>query len=184
MIIGYVSADCPFASRDAQKRLLQESGCYVITTGSFSKSGSAFLQFIARQKAGAHIAVAQMDCIVSSWRHLRDIVMQVQNRNCTLVSLKEPWINTSAGRGTLMLEMLGGLEELEKRFIHQRMSSGRHKAMSAGCRMGRPSKLTQQQFEAVAEARAKGRTLREIAQEYNVSISMISRLLKKVPRKS
>ncbi|WP_228142346.1 helix-turn-helix domain-containing protein [Acetobacter ascendens] len=50
--------------------------------------------------------------------------------------------------------------------------------------MGRPSKLTQQQFEAVAEARAKGRTLREIAQEYNVSISMFSRLLKKVPRKS
>ncbi|MEW9297128.1 recombinase family protein [Acetobacter oryzifermentans] len=184
MMIGYVSADCPFVSRDEQKKVLEDAGCRVIFTGSFSKTGSCFLQFVARQKAGMRIAVVQMDCIVSGWRHLRDIIMQVQHKHCTLVSVKEPWINTSAGRGALMLEVLCGLEELEKRFIHQRMSSGRHKAISAGCRMGRPSKLTQQQLEAVAQARAKGHTLREIAQEYDVSISMISRLLKKLPRKS
>lgn len=184
MMIGYVSADCPFVSRDEQKRILEETGCKVIFYGTFSKDGTFFLQFVARQKPGIRIAVVQMDCIVSSWRHLRDIILQVQNKGCTLVSVKEPWINTSAGRGTLMLEMLGGLEELEKRFIRQRMSTGRHRAMSAGCRMGRPTKLTSQQFEAVAQARAKGQTLREIAEEHNVSISMISRLLKKMPRKS
>ena len=184
MSIGYVSADCPFVSRDEQKRILEESGCQFIFTGSFSKNGSSFLHFVARQKMGAHIAVAQMDCIVSSWRHLRDIILQVQKQECTLVSLKEPWVNTCAKHGALMLEVLGGLEKLEKRFIRQRMSTGRHKAMSAGCRMGRPSKLTQQQYEAVAQARAKGCTLREIAEEYDVSISMISRLLKKIPRQS
>lgn len=183
MVIGYVSADCPFVGRDEQRKLLEESGCNIIFTGSFSKEGSHFLQFVARQKGDARIAVVQMDCIVSSWRHLRDIIMQVQNKKCTLISLKEPWINTSAERGTLMLEILCGLEELEKRFIHQRMSTGRHKAISAGCRMGRPSKLTQQQCEAVAQARVNGCTLSEIADEYKVSISMISRLLKKMPRK-
>ena len=93
-------------------------------------------------------------------------------------------MNTCAKHGPLMLDVLSGLEKLEKRFIRQRMSTGRHKAMSAGCRMGRPSKLTQQQYEAVAQARAQGCTLREIAEEYDVSISMISRLLKKIPRQS
>ncbi|MGX7346301.1 recombinase family protein [Acetobacter pasteurianus] len=184
MSIGYVSADCPFVKQDEQKKILEESGCQVIFTGSFSKNGSSFLQFVARQKVGTHIAVAQMDCIVSSWRHLRDIILHVQNQNCALISVKEPWVNTRAERSTLMLEILDGLEELEKRFIRQRMSTGRHKAMSAGYRMGRPCKLTQLQHEAVAQARARGHTLREIAKEYNVSISMISRLLKKIPRKS
>lgn len=184
MSIGYVSADCPFVSRDEQKRILEESGYQFIFTGAFSKNGASFLQFVARQKLGTQITVVQMDCIVSSWRHLRDIILQVQKQECTLVSLKEPWVNTCAKHGTLMLDVLAGLEKLEKRFIRQRMSTGRHRAMSAGCRMGRPSKLTQQQYEAVAQARAKGYTLREIAEEYDVSISMISRLLKKIPRQS
>lgn len=180
MVVGYISADCPFISKKEQVKKLEEFGCESIIVKSFAKTGLPFVQFVAQLKAGSTIVVARMDCIVSSWRHLRNIIMQVQQKNCTLTSLDEPWANTTAERGILMLEVLIGIEDLEKRFIRHRMSCGRQKAISAGCRIGRPRKLTQQHFQAMAQARAKGLTLREIAQQHNVSISMVSRILQKL----
>jgi DNA invertase Pin-like site-specific DNA recombinase len=77
-----------------------------------------------------------------------------------------------------MLTVLGGLAELERELIGARTTEGRQRAVANGVKLGRRSKLTPHQVKEAIRRWDRGEgTLREIARSYNVSHSMISRLL-------
>jgi DNA invertase Pin-like site-specific DNA recombinase len=71
---------------------------------------------------------------------------------------------------------LGGLAEFERDLIRARTSEGRARAREQGVRLGRKPKLTPHQQREANKRRERGEPVREIARNFNVSHSAISRL--------
>jgi DNA invertase Pin-like site-specific DNA recombinase len=70
----------------------------------------------------------------------------------------------------------GGLADVERDLICARTAEGRSRATARGQHMGRPPKLTDAQKAEARRRRAKGATLKELAQRYNVGSATTSRL--------
>jgi DNA invertase Pin-like site-specific DNA recombinase len=77
-----------------------------------------------------------------------------------------------------MLTVLsGGLAEFDRDLIRARTSEGRERATARGVKTGRKTKLTDhQRREAIRRRDKLGEPVHEIARNYNVSHSTISRL--------
>ncbi len=76
-----------------------------------------------------------------------------------------------------MLTILGGLAEFERDLIRKRTSEGRERAKARGVKLGRKPKLTQHQRQEAITRRDKGEeSLTDIARNYNVWHTIISRL--------
>jgi len=84
--------------------------------------------------------------------------------------LGDPWADTT-------ITVLGGLAEFERHLILSRINEGRQRAMANGIKFGRMRKLTKHQRDEALALRNAGEPLVDIAKSYNVSHSMISRLL-------
>jgi len=83
----------------------------------------------------------------------------------------------TAPHGRLMLTVLGGLAEFERKLIRARPSEGRARAVANGVRLGRKPTLTpHKRREAIRRVTAEKATLGETARRYNVSRGTISRL--------
>jgi DNA invertase Pin-like site-specific DNA recombinase len=75
-----------------------------------------------------------------------------------------------------MLTVLGGLAEFERDLIRARTGEGRARAMARGVKMGRKPKMTPHQMKEALRRREAGEPMRDIAKDFNVSHSTISRL--------
>jgi DNA invertase Pin-like site-specific DNA recombinase len=75
-----------------------------------------------------------------------------------------------------MLTVLGGLAEFERDLIRTRTGEGRIRAKARGVKMGRKPKMTPHQMKEALRRRDAGEPMRDIAKDFNVSHSTISRL--------
>jgi DNA invertase Pin-like site-specific DNA recombinase len=75
-----------------------------------------------------------------------------------------------------MLTVLGGLVEFERDPIRIRTVEGRARAKARGVKMGRKPKMTPHQTKEALRRRDAGEPMRDIAKDFNVSHSTISRL--------
>jgi len=91
-------------------------------------------------------------------------------------SLGDPWADTTAPHGKLMITVLGGLAEFERHLILSRTNEGRIRAKANGVKFGRKHKLTKHQREEALARKQAGETLMDIAKTYNVSHMTISSL--------
>jgi Resolvase, N terminal domain len=57
----------------------------------------------------------------------------------------DAWADTTTAHGRLMLTVLGGLAEFERKLIKARTGEGRARAQARGVHVGRPPKLTAHQ---------------------------------------
>jgi DNA invertase Pin-like site-specific DNA recombinase len=91
--------------------------------------------------------------------------------------LGDAWADTTTSHGRLMLTVLGGLAEFERDLIRTRTGEGRERAKARGVKLGRKPKLTvHQRQEAIKRRAIDGEPTRDIARNYNVHNSTISRL--------
>ena len=76
-----------------------------------------------------------------------------------------------------MLTVLGGLAEFERKLIRARTTEGGRRAVARGMKLGGRPKLTPHQMTEALRRRDRGdESVREIARNYNVRHSTISRL--------
>ena len=85
-------------------------------------------------------------------------------------------LDTGSAQGRLLSTLLTAIAEFERELIRERTGEGRKRAMANGVKFGRKVKLTDYQRQQAIKRRASGETLSEIAKDYAVSVSMISRL--------
>jgi DNA invertase Pin-like site-specific DNA recombinase len=91
-------------------------------------------------------------------------------------SLGYTWADTTSLHGRLMLTVLGRLTEFERELIRARTTEGRIRATARGVKPGRKPKLTPHQQKEVIKRRDAVEAVTDIARNYNVSHSTISRL--------
>jgi len=125
---------------------------------------------------GDVVTVTRIDRLARSTFDLFAIVKQIVDAKAQFRSLAEPWADTGASTGRLMIAVLRGLADVERDLIRTRTAEGRIRATKRGQRMGRKPKLTEAQQKEARKRRAEGATLAELARSYNVGKSKISRL--------
>ncbi len=75
-----------------------------------------------------------------------------------------------------MLAVLGGLADVERDLIRTRTAEGRARARNAGVKMGRPTRITNIQRQEIKIRRLAGQPLKEIATDFGISLSTVSRI--------
>jgi DNA invertase Pin-like site-specific DNA recombinase len=72
-------------------------------------------------------------------------------------ALDDPWCDTTTPQGELILTVMGGLAEFERKLIRQRCEEGIQRAKAKGKQFGRPRVLDIGQRRKVAERYAAAR---------------------------
>jgi DNA invertase Pin-like site-specific DNA recombinase len=131
---------------------------------------------IEQLDAGDVLMVTRLDRLAQSTRDLLNILATITDKKAGFRSLGDTRADTTTPHGRIMLTVLGGLAEFERDLIRARTGEGRSREQKRGQHMGRPPKLTPAQKAEALRRRAEGATLAELARNYHVGKSTISRL--------
>ena len=180
MIYGYARVSTVGQTLAAQLEQLRKAGCSPIyrekVTGA-RPDRRELLKLLKAIAPGDVVTVTRIDRLARSTFDLFAIVKQIVDAKAQFRSLAEPWADTAASAGWLMIAVLGGLADVERDLIRTRTAEGRERAKARGVTLQRKPKLTTHQQQEARRRRDRGReTLADIARSYNVSHPTISRL--------
>jgi DNA invertase Pin-like site-specific DNA recombinase len=181
MRYGYARVSSSTQDYAAQVEALKAAGVERIFSEKASgKSTNARREFDKLMRAllpGDVVTVVKLDRLARSSRDLHNIIGELQERGCGFVSLGESWCDTTTDVGRLMLTIMGGIAEFERSLIRQRCDEGIARAKAKGTKFGRKAVLSASQRLRVAERRANGETMAELARAYDCSEPTIWRAL-------
>src|SRR6202047_4954600 len=179
MKYGYARVSSDGQSVDAQVRQLTKAGCKKVfrEVASGAKSDRVQLRRLLDQlDAGDVLTVTRLDRLARSTRDLLNTLATIAGKQAGFRSIGDTWADTTTPHGRLMLTVLGGLAEFERELIRARTGEGRARAVARGVKLGRKPKMTPHQMKEALRRREAGEPMRDIAKDFNVSHSTISRL--------
>ncbi len=182
-IYGYARASTDGQTLDAQVSALTAAGAarvFCATASGGKTDGRELARALDALESGDTLLVTRLDRLARSTRDLLNILDAIAKAGAGFRSLGDAWADTTTPHGRLMLTVLGGLAEFERELIRARTGEGRTRAKARGVHMGRPPKLTARQKREALKALADGAaTQADLARQFNVSQSTISRLAEK-----
>jgi DNA invertase Pin-like site-specific DNA recombinase len=121
------------------------------------------------------VLVWAFDRVARSVSHFVQVLDELSHLHIEFVSLREN-IDTGGPLGRAIVVIVGAIAELERNLIIERVKAGLRRARLEGRHIGRrPLELDE---DAIRRDRARGRSLRELAELYRVSRTTIDRVLK------
>ncbi|MGO9744275.1 MAG: recombinase family protein [Roseiarcus sp.] len=182
-IYGYARVDTDGPAFDAEVAALTAAGaaCVFRETASGAKTDRRELAKALRTlEAGDTLLVTRLDRLARSTRDLLDILDTIAKASAGFRSLGDAWADTTPPHGPVVSTVLGGLAEFERNLIRAGAGAGRERAKARGVPMGRPPKLSADQKGEALKALAEGAATRaDLARQFNLSQSTISRLAAK-----
>ena len=181
MKIGYARTSTldQTAGLDAQRRDLEAAGCEKLFEEQVSSVDKAKRVKLADAlefcREGDTLVVTKLDRLARSTQHLLSIVEGLEAKGVSLEIL-DMGIDTSNATGKLMLTMLGGIAEFERRIMLERQREGIAKAKAEGKYKGRQPTARAKAGE-MRRLSEEGRTRKEIAEELAVSERSVYRVL-------
>lgn len=120
------------------------------------------------------VVVWKFDRFARSVSHLLRALETFNALGVAFVSLSEQ-IDTSTPTGKMVFTVLGAVAELERSLIAERVRAGLRNARAKGKRLGRPRVVVD--ANRIADLKAQGRSVREIAGELGHSRSLVHKTL-------
>lgn len=125
---------------------------------------------------------AQHD-IVMAWdvsrlsRSLSELVKTLEDLHASGIDLylHQQAIDTTTPSGKAMFQMCGVFAEFERGILSERVKAGLNRARQQGKVLGRPVKVAN--FKQIIEDRSKGKTIRDLAVKYQLSVGKIHKIL-------
>ena len=117
------------------------------------------------------VLVWKFDRFARSLRQLVSALELFRNFGIGFVSATEA-IDTSLPSGELVFQIFGAIAQFERALIGERVRAGLAQARRAGKRIGRPAirTLTQEECTRLRREHLKGRSLRQLAKSYGVTL--------------
>lgn len=103
-------------------------------------------------------------------------VMKLDSIRVQVISVREPWLDTSGPVRSLLIGIFGWIAEQERAQVRARTVAGLDRARRQGVRIGRPPARVD--LARAAELRAQGLSYAQIARELRVGASTLHRLLR------
>ena len=163
MKIGYARVSTAAQNLDMQVSALADAGCEKIYTEKVSGVGDrtelkTALDFL---RDGDCLVVYKLDRLGRNMKDLLATIEQLQQRNVSLVSLRDN-IDTSSTTGKLIMHIFASLAEFERDLIKERSAEGRREAKKKGVRFGRPKQPKPEKANICAQLYRNGNSVSTI----------------------
>ena len=161
----------------AQQRGYDLVGEYTdrITGTKAKRPGLDDLLRAARRGCFDVVLVWASDRLARSVRHFLEVLDELNHLGIEYVSFREN-IDTGGPLGRAVVIIIGAIAELERNLIVERVRAGMRRAKLEGRQIGR--KPLDVDRDAVLRHRARGQSLTQIAQSFQISRASVSRLVK------
>jgi DNA invertase Pin-like site-specific DNA recombinase len=181
--IGYARVSSTDQDFDSQIERLKAAGCngriFAEKASGRSTNGRHELGKALRAlRPGDTLVTVKLDRLARSIRDLLHLLDTVKAAGARFRALDDPWCDTTTPQGELILTVMGGLAEFERKLIRQRCEEGIKRAKAKGTKFGRPSALDHSQRKKIAERYANGETMAALALEYECGEATIWRALR------
>jgi DNA invertase Pin-like site-specific DNA recombinase len=181
MRYGYARVSSKAQDYEAQVEALKAAGCERIfsekASGKSTDGRPEFGKLLKAVLPGDTIVVTKLDRLARSSRDLHNILHELMGLSCGFVSLGESWCDTTSDVGMLVMTIMGGIAEFERKLIRKRTEEGIERAKRKGTKFGRKARLDDGEKRKIAERYAKGETIEQLAEEYECGIATIWRSL-------
>jgi DNA invertase Pin-like site-specific DNA recombinase len=125
------------------------------------------------------VIFTKLDRLARSLQDLLNITSSFESKNVKFVVVEQN-LDTTTYQGRLLFQIIGAFSEFERNIIRERMENGRKKAEIVGTRSGKPCHRPKVKIDedGVKYKYKQGKSMHQIAKEYNVSITPIRRILR------
>jgi DNA invertase Pin-like site-specific DNA recombinase len=179
--IGYARVSATDQDFDGQIERLKEAGCHPIlsekASGKSTNGRHALERALQALGPGDTLVTVRLDRLARSIRDLLTTIDRIEAVGAHIKALEDPWLDTTTPHGELILTVMGGLHEFERKLIRARCEEGIKRAKARGKRFGRKPRLGLGEREKIAERYAKGETMKALAREYSVGEATVWRAL-------
>ncbi len=138
------------------------------------RPGLDALMLAARRREFDAVAVAALDRLGRSTRHLLNTLQEFEDLGIAFISLREGF-DTGTASGKLLMTVMAAIGEFERALIVERVNAGLRAARARGRELGRPRRLVD--VELARMLRAEGRPSKEIAALMGVKLRTLQRAL-------
>ncbi|WP_395146044.1 recombinase family protein (plasmid) [Moraxella atlantae] len=183
MKIGYARTSTLDQNLDLQLDALKNCGCekiYQEQISSVKDNRPQLENCLQALRAGDTLYIWRLDRLGRSLKDLINIVTQLQEMDCELVSIKES-IDTSTTSGKLTFHLFASLAEFERELIRERTQAGLLSARARGRMGGRPEKLKESEKKMIRQLMSdRQNSASKIAKQFGVSRATVYNVAKGV----
>jgi len=180
--IGYARVSAVDQDFNGQIDNLKAAGCDKIFSEKVSARSTngrhALQKALDALKPGDTLIVVRLDRLARSIRDLLGLLDEIKAAGAHIKALEDPWLDTTTPHGELILTIMGGMAEFERKLIRARCDEGIKRAKARGTVFGRRAALGHGEKRKIAERYAAGETIRQLADEYEVGVGTIHRALR------
>jgi DNA invertase Pin-like site-specific DNA recombinase len=127
----------------------------------------------ARRGEVRAVVVVALDRLDRSHLACMERVAELDRLGCAVISVREPWLDTSGPTRGLLVSIFGWVAEQERRTLIERTKAGLARARREGKTLGRPSVLLPRDVEKAKAMRAKGKTWTEVGAALGVNADTV-----------
>lgn len=183
MKVGYVRVSTPNQRLTAEVRALKKAGCTHIfrenLSGAFGNRPELNLM-LGELREEDVVTVWKLDRLARSTRELLEIVDLISKVGARFQSISEPWADTTAHAGKIIMTVFAGIAEFERDLGSERNKVRRADAKSRGVRFGRPRKMTADQRKLALRLIKEGESVREVARTFCVHHTTLYRIIEPI----
>lgn len=142
MKIGYARVSTHDQSLDRQIDALNAAGCeriYSEKVSAVKKDRTELSKIFDFIRAGDVIIVCEMSRLGRSLKDLIEIVEKIHAAGANIISLGEPWMDTTSVQGNLIFNIFSAFAQFERDLTRQRVLDGLEAARARGRKGGRPT---------------------------------------------
>lgn len=132
-----------------------------------------FVSLLDRLEDGDTLVVTKLDRLGRDSIDVQQTVQLFEARGVRLIVLQLGNLDLTSKAGALMVKMLAAVADFERGLIIERTQAGLARAKTEGKRLGRPTKTTEKERQAITSALHAGRTVSELAREYGISRALV-----------
>jgi DNA invertase Pin-like site-specific DNA recombinase len=179
--VGYARVSASDQDFDSQVERLKAAGCGQVysekVSGKSTNGRHALQKAINALEPGDTLVVVRLDRLARSIRDLLNLLDTVKAAGAHIKALDDPWLDTTTPHGELILTVMGGLHEFERKLIRQRCDEGIKRAKARGTQFGRKPVLDAGERRRIAERYAGGETMAQLAKDYSCGEATVWRVL-------
>lgn len=187
MLYGYMRISTGDRTVDVQRDALVSAGIPEENIYSDTITGSTrisrrpeFEKLRERLRQGDILVVWKIDRLGRSILDLIDTVFDLLERGVTVRSITDA-VDSSTPMGRALIELLASVAELERENIRERVRAGMRAARQRGTHCGRPRMANRETAEVIREHLRHDASVRDIARQLNISVSLIYKVLREFP---
>ena len=181
MKIGYARVSTSGQSLDRQIDSLREAGCeriYAEKVSSGKKDRPELARMMDALREGDVVIVAELTRLGRSVKELIDLVERIHTTGADIISLQEPWMDTTSKQGVFIFNIFAAFAQFERDLTRQRVLDGLESARARGRKGGRPT--VPADMAALAIRMHKGKCpISDIIKATGISKTTIYRLVNK-----